>query len=80
MARDAGCENVPRAFVYHSGAMTDLNTLVDPALRSLLEEGADINSNGQIVGTGVFNGQIKAFLLTLPASMTGGEDQTGEGN
>jgi probable HAF family extracellular repeat protein len=80
MARDAGCENVPRAFVTQGGVMTDLHTLVNPTLGWRLEEGTDINGSGQIVGTGVFNGRIQAFLLTLPASMSGGEGQSGEGN
>lgn len=79
-AKDAVCKNVARAFIHNSGVMTDLNTLVDPALSALLEDAADINGSGQIVGTAVLNGRIKAFLLTLPASMTGGEGQTGGDN
>lgn len=69
-----------RAFVYYNGEIIDLNTLDGLPAGWYLYEGADINNRGQIAGHGLYRGQVRAFLLTLPASMTGGEDQTGGGN
>jgi probable HAF family extracellular repeat protein len=53
-----------RAFVYAGGRMQDLNSLVAPDWGWLLTEARDINDAGQIVGTGVINGQQHAFLLS----------------
>ena len=44
--------------------MTDLNTLIDPALGWQLVYATDINNRGQIVGTGFIGSQVHAFLLT----------------
>ena len=54
----------PRAFIYSGGVMTNLNTLIDPASGWVLEEARDINESGQIVGWGMHNGQLRAYLLT----------------
>lgn len=43
---------------------TDLNSLIDPLSGWILREATAINSNGDIVGYGVVNGQIRAFLAT----------------
>jgi probable HAF family extracellular repeat protein len=48
------------AFIYSGGVMSDLNTLIDPALGITLTEATAINDSGQIVA----NGQRRAYLLT----------------
>jgi probable HAF family extracellular repeat protein len=48
--------------------MVDLNTLIDPTLGWVLTTAAGINDAGQIVGSGVINGQSHAFLMTPPAA------------
>jgi probable HAF family extracellular repeat protein len=65
-----------RAFLYSNGVMSDLNSLLYPNSGWKLSDAVDINDLGQIVGTGVFDGQTRAFLMTptdispvpLPAS------------
>ena len=55
-----------------SGAMVDLNTLIDPASGWELLEAHGINDSGQIAGHGMIGGQTHAFLLTPtpePASL-----------
>jgi probable HAF family extracellular repeat protein len=52
------------AFIYEGGVMRDLNSLLPPNSGWLLTEARDINDGGQIVGTGIVNGQQRAFLLT----------------
>jgi uncharacterized repeat protein (TIGR01451 family) len=46
------------------GEMIDLNTLLPSSSGWSLTEAQDINDAGQIVGTGIINGQTHAFLLT----------------
>ena len=53
-----------RAFLYEGGAMLDLNGLIPAGSGWVLNEAADINGQGQVVGTGRFGGQERAFLLT----------------
>lgn len=55
-----------RAFIYdyRTGVMTDLNTLIDPASGWHLLSAGGINDAGQIVGTGHFDGETHAFLLS----------------
>src|SRR5712691_11727221 len=43
---------------------TDEAWLWDAGARWRLTEARDINDSGQIVGTGIFNRQVRAFLLT----------------
>ena len=52
------------AFVYRSGAIKDLNTLIPPGSGWELNEAEGINSTGQIVGLGMHHGLQHAFLLT----------------
>jgi probable HAF family extracellular repeat protein len=55
------------AFLYTSGAMTDLNALVRPLASTItLTKGYSINNNGLIVADGVDSrtGQTHAYLLT----------------
>ena len=51
------------AFLYQGSGLIDLNTLISPLSGWTLQEARDINNNGQIVGTGDFNGAHHAFLL-----------------
>jgi probable HAF family extracellular repeat protein len=51
--------------------MVDLNTLIDPTLGWVLTTAAAVNDAGQIVGSGVINGQSHAFLMTPPAARPG---------
>lgn len=53
-----------RAFIYTKGMMQDLNQLIAPDTGWILTEARDINQAGQIVGTGIINGQQHAFLLS----------------
>ena len=50
------------AMIYRDGTMTDLNTLI-PTSGWVLTTAHAINNQGQIVGTGFFNGSQRAFLL-----------------
>ena len=53
------------AFVYADGAMTDLNSLIDPASAWTLEEANAIDDLDEIVGWGTnASGQQHGFLLT----------------
>jgi probable HAF family extracellular repeat protein len=53
------------AFVYSGGRMKDLNKLIPAGSGWMLQEAYGINNAGQIVGTGMHNGQEHGFLLTL---------------
>jgi len=54
-----------RAFVWHDGKMTDLNTLIPADSSMSLFSGCSINDNGQITGLGVTTaGEFHAYLLT----------------
>lgn len=47
------------------GSVTDLNVLISPSAGwDLLIEATDINDAGQIAGVGLFQGQMRGFLLT----------------
>lgn len=52
-----------RAFIYRNGAMTDLNTLIDPNLGWELSAAWGINDAGQIAGWGMLGGVQRGFLL-----------------
>ncbi len=53
-----------RAFIFSNGSMQDLNNLIPANTGWVLSRAADINDAGQIVGSGLKDGQPKAFLLT----------------
>src|SRR5215207_8051193 len=62
-----------RAFLYSDAQMYDLNDLIPGDAGWTLLEARGINTSGQIVGTGVINGQTRAFLATpttTPPSVT----------
>jgi probable HAF family extracellular repeat protein len=63
-SRDAGGER--HAFLWVSGRMVDLNSLVSVGPGVWLEEATGINSAGQIVANGS-NGH--AYLIVLPGSL-----------
>ena len=52
------------AFISGSDGITDLNTLIPADSGWSLWFAAAINDNGQIVGSGTFKGEPRAFLLT----------------
>lgn len=56
------------AFVYESGNMADLNTLIPSDSGWVLSWAFDINNYGQIVGYGLVNDKFLAFLLTPATS------------
>lgn len=60
--------NVFHAYLYSNGTMLDLNSLLSPDSGwSALNAATGINDLGQIVGTGIINGQTHAYLLTPTA-------------
>ena len=60
------------AFLYSSGVMYNLNSLVPTGSGLVLETATAINSNGDIVGYGEYNYQFEAFLLTPSTPEPGG--------
>jgi uncharacterized protein (TIGR03437 family) len=60
-----------RAFIYAAGKMYDLTTLLTNGTGWKLSFASGINNAGQITGTGIFNNQQHAFLLTPAAAPTG---------
>jgi probable HAF family extracellular repeat protein len=59
-----------RAVLWQGGAIVDLNTLLPPGSGWTLTRAAAINDRGQIVGTGIHDGHVRAFLLTPLAATT----------
>jgi probable HAF family extracellular repeat protein len=57
----------PHAFVYDGSATADLNSLIGPNSGWTLTTALGINDSGDIVGGGIFGGQMHAFLLTPEA-------------
>jgi probable HAF family extracellular repeat protein len=55
-----------RAFLYSGGVMRDLNALIPAGSGWLLRTANGINDYGQIVGAGLRNGIVVAFLLNPP--------------
>jgi probable HAF family extracellular repeat protein len=54
-----------RAFLWHNGRMTDLNTLISAHSSVFLFSGCSINDRGQITGLGVTSaGEFHSYLLT----------------
>jgi probable HAF family extracellular repeat protein len=56
---------VNHAFLYSHGHMYDLNDLIPSNSGWVLGSAAGINDRGEIAGSGSFNGEGRAFLLTL---------------
>jgi len=57
-------QNTYHAFVYSSGKMKDLNSMIPAGSGWELTEANGINAAGQIVGMGTINGQEHGYLLT----------------
>ena len=57
-------EDTRRAFLFSDGTLFDLNDLMVQNPGWKLVEATGINDRGQIVGTGLFEGNGRAFLLT----------------
>jgi len=60
----AAADGTSRAFIWRHGNMRDLNTLIPADSGWALTSAAAINDAGEIVGTGILDGQTRAFLLT----------------
>jgi probable HAF family extracellular repeat protein len=73
---------IDRAFVWHAGAMTDLETLISRSSGILLSHATAVNDAGQIVCVGTFEHSLVSVILTpidAPmADLTG--DCTVDGN
>jgi len=57
------------AFLWRTGQLVDLNTLLPGGTGWLLVRAWDIDENGIIVGEGILNGESRAFVLS-PSSTT----------
>ncbi len=57
-------EKHPRALLWQSSRVYDLNSLIPSRSGWTLEEATGINDKGQIVGYGILHGSDHAFLLT----------------
>jgi uncharacterized protein (TIGR03437 family) len=53
-----------RPFLYINGQLYDLNALIPSGSGWTLYTASGINNNNQIVGTGIFQGQPRAYVLT----------------
>jgi uncharacterized membrane protein len=71
------------AFIIDKGVTRELSTLLPPnsgwELSGTFAEANDINDRGEIVGTGLHNGEWRAFLLT-PLVCSSAEDSDGDGD
>lgn len=63
--------DVTHAFLYSSGLLRDLNSLIASDSGWLLTEAYGIDDAGRIAGTGLYNGEQRAFLLDLAAGSGG---------
>ncbi|MBW4425851.1 MAG: DUF3466 family protein [Nostoc desertorum CM1-VF14] len=68
-----------RAFLYSDNTLYDLNDLIAPGSDAdfTLTRASAININGQIVGSGAVNGELRAFLLTPTSSVSVPEPTSG---
>ena len=74
---------VRTAFIIDKGVTRELSTLLPPnsgwELSGTFGEANDINDRGEIVGTGLHNGEWRGFLLT-PLVCSSAEDSDGDGD
>jgi len=74
---------VKTPFIIENGIVRRLDTLLPPNSGWILQgdfaEANDINDRGEIVGTGLINGEWHAFLMT-PLVCSSAEDSDGNGN
>lgn len=52
-----------QAFIDRKGVMTDLNSLLPPESGWVLTTASGINDSGEVVGTGLYEGATRGFLL-----------------
>ena len=57
----ATADGESHAFLYAAGAMTDLNSVIEPVPGWILTNAMAVNEGGQIVGYGTRNGKARAF-------------------
>lgn len=55
---------VEHAYLWNNGIMTDLNSLISAGSGWELRGASSISDGGEIVGSGLHNGEVRAFLLT----------------
>ena len=55
------------AFCCSKGQMIDLNDLIDPASGWELSDAHGVSDTNYVTGTGIYKGQLHAYLLKLPA-------------
>jgi probable HAF family extracellular repeat protein len=60
----------PRAWLWQAGTIAALDTLIPAGSGWTLQQANGINDRGQIVGAGVHNGHMRAYLLTPAFSAT----------
>jgi probable HAF family extracellular repeat protein len=60
----------PRAWLWQAGTITALDDLIPAGSGWTLQQANGINDRGQIVGAGLHNGHMRAFLLTPAFSAT----------
>ncbi len=65
-----------RAFIFESGQITDLNSMITPESHWTLRSAEAINNAGRIVGSGLFGGVPHAFML-IPINCPGDTDGSG---
>jgi probable HAF family extracellular repeat protein len=57
------------AFIWADGAMADLNAMIPGGSGWVLQVASAINVTGQVVGWGMHDGQVRAFVLTPPIDL-----------
>ena len=64
-------DDIAHAFIFRNNVMTDLNDLLTPGAQSqwVLTDARGINDLGQIVGTGIFQGRQRGYVLTPPLQL-----------
>jgi uncharacterized membrane protein len=64
VGESVGVDGVSRAVLWQAGSLSDLNTRIPTGSGWVLTSASAIDDAGQIAGTGLHNGQPRAFLLT----------------
>jgi probable HAF family extracellular repeat protein len=59
-----------QAFLWRNGVMTNLNQLIVPSSGWVLTNATGINEHNEIVGSGLYQGQQRAFLLRQEGRVT----------
>ncbi len=60
-----------QAFLWRNGTMLNLNSLISSNSGWVLTDASGINEHNEIVGTGLFQGQQRAYLLRRQGRITG---------